>query len=357
MALDELLNKIDEDKISRRTILKAGAAVGIGLAGATLAGCTSPTPTATPNPSTSPSATPTPAPRTKDTINVGYLVSDHDAPLFVALANGYFDKYGVKVNPTSFSAGGPLVTQIIGGTLDIGIAGIAPVISGTVSDPTVKAFAAVHENGSGLIVKKGMRIDTIDKLKGNVIAIPGKGSIQDVMLRMLLKANNIDYDRDVTVTVVPAAQMLPSLEAGSVGAYMAWEPFITQAEHQGIGEVLVRFEQILPNHPCDTIVSTTTFANKYPDSMMGFLKAHKDAIDFIKANPAKAAEITGGAQWTKVGTDIEEDAMEHIRFLYKPDEDFLAGSERFAQEMKSLALIKKDVTRNDIFDLSFVNQL
>jgi sulfonate transport system substrate-binding protein len=351
MALDELFEKVQEEKISRRTILKAGAAVGIGLAGATLAGCTSPTPTP------APSVTPTPAPQVKDTINVGYLITDHDAPLFVAIANGYFDKYGVKVNPTNFAAGGPLVTQIIGGTIDIGLAGIAPVISGTVSDPTVKAYAAVHENGSGLIVKKGMGLTTVDKLKGKTIAIPGKGSIQDVMLRMLLKANNVDYDKDVTVTVVPAAQMLPSLEAGSVSAYMSWEPFITQAEHQNIGEVLMRFEQVLPNHPCDTIVSTTTFANKYPDSLKGFLKAHKDAIDFIKANPEKAAEITGGSQWTKVGTDIEEDAMEHIKFLYKPDEDFLAGSERFAQEMKSLDLIKKDVTRNDIFDLSFVNQL
>ncbi len=276
----------------------------------------------------------------------------------MAIANGYFDKYGVKVNPTNFAAGGPLVTQIIGGTIDIGLAGIAPVISGTVSDPTVKVYAAVHENGSGLIVKKGLGLTTVDKLKGKTIAIPGKGSIQDVMLRMLLKANNVDYDKDVTVTVGAGRPDAPVPRGGQRRVrYMAWEPFITQAEHENIGEVLMRFEQVLPNHPCDTIVSTTTFANKYPDSLKGFLKAHKDAIDFIKANPEKAAEITGGSQWTKVGTDIEEDAMEHIKFLYKPDEDFLAGSERFAQEMKSLDLIKKDVTRNDIFDLAFVNQL
>ncbi len=68
MALDELFEKVQEEKISRRTILKAGAAVGIGLAGATLAGCTSPTPTP------GASVTPTPAPQVKDTLNVGYLV-------------------------------------------------------------------------------------------------------------------------------------------------------------------------------------------------------------------------------------------------------------------------------------------
>jgi ABC-type nitrate/sulfonate/bicarbonate transport system substrate-binding protein len=48
MAFDELMEKINTGKISRRTVLKAGAVAGIGLAGASLAGCTSPTPTPTP---------------------------------------------------------------------------------------------------------------------------------------------------------------------------------------------------------------------------------------------------------------------------------------------------------------------
>jgi len=263
----------------------------------------------------------------------------------------------VKLEITSFQGGAAIMQQIIGGTIDLGVAGIVPVISAVANDPTIKVVAADQNNGSGLIVKKGSDIDTIAKLKGKKIAIPLAGSIQDVMVRILLKRNSLDYDRDVTVTTVPASNMLQSLESGAVDAYLAWEPFITQAEQQNVGQVLVRFEEVMPNHPCDTIVTTTKMINDYPDTVKAFLRAHREAVDYIKANKEDAAELVGSQKWTKVGKAVELDAMEHMTFMYTPDADFIAGSETFAQEMKALGLISKDITRSDIFDLTLLNQI
>lgn len=87
MAIDDIFEKINNDKVSRRTVLKAGVAAGIGLAGASIAGCTSPSPTV--------SVTPTAAPlKVKETVNVGYLITDHDAPLFIAKTKDFLEKYG-----------------------------------------------------------------------------------------------------------------------------------------------------------------------------------------------------------------------------------------------------------------------
>lgn len=51
MAMDEVLDDIDKEKISRRTLLKAGISVGAGLAGLSAAGCiTQGSPSSTPSP-------------------------------------------------------------------------------------------------------------------------------------------------------------------------------------------------------------------------------------------------------------------------------------------------------------------
>ena len=54
---------------------------------------------------------------------------------------------------------------------------------------------------------------------------------------------------------------------------------------------------------------------------------------------------------------IEAAALPNIRFLAKPDEVFLSGTETFAKHMKTLGVIKKDHDRSDIFDLSLINQV
>jgi len=48
----------------------------------------------------------------------------------------------------------------------------------------IKIVAAVNQEGSGIVVKEG--IQKIEDLKGKTIAIPMKGSIQDVLLQMTL---------------------------------------------------------------------------------------------------------------------------------------------------------------------------
>ena len=49
MALDELFDKVQEEKTSRRNVLKMGIGAGIAvIGGASLAGCITPTPTGTP---------------------------------------------------------------------------------------------------------------------------------------------------------------------------------------------------------------------------------------------------------------------------------------------------------------------
>ncbi|BAI62593.1 putative ABC transporter substrate binding protein [Methanocella paludicola SANAE] len=352
MSINDLFDKLNEEKLSRRTVLKVGAAVGVGMAGLGVAGCTSPSPTVTP--------TSTPL-KVKDTVNIGYLITDHDSPFYIAAtkidgAQSYLEKYGMNINITNFSSGPEILTQIAGGKIDIGIAGVPPVILAYDKDPTVRIVTSVHKNGSGLFVKKGSGLAKFTDLKGKKVGTPGPGSIQDILVRELCKSNNLVYGTDVDAVKLPQGQWIGAVDAGTVDAVMGWEPFVTMAEMQGIGETILRSEDILPGHPCDSIVTTKGMIEQYPDSIKAFLRAHRDAVELIKNDPQKAAQIVSSKEWMNNEPAVERASMEHITFLYKPDEEYLAGFDRFSKVLKEeLSLTKKVYTRDEIFDLSLVN--
>jgi len=356
MALDELFDKVKEGNISRRNVLKIGIGVGVGLVGLGAAGCTTPTPTATPLPTVAATA----APVLKNPTGVANLPSDHHAPLFVANHKGadgksIFDKYGLTVTATSINTGPGILQQLTGGSVDIALAGVPPTIAAIEGDPTVKIVAAVQSNGSGIIVGKNSGITKVTDLKGKKIAIPSKGSIQDIMLRQLLAKNNIDYDKDVTISAVAVGNQIGAITAGTIDAAITWEPFVSTAVVTDSANVLVRSEDIWPNHPCCCISTSTKMINDNPDTLKAFFLAIKEANEYIAANPADAATIVAAAITGDTAT-VESMAMPHVSFIVKPDETFLAGSETYAQQMKALGLIKNDHDRKDMFDLTIVNQ-
>jgi NitT/TauT family transport system substrate-binding protein len=348
MAIDNLFDQLKDDKLSRRTVLKIGIATGVGLAGLSAAGCTSPTVTPLPSPSAVP---------LKSAIPSGFMPSDHSAAIFVAKAKGMFEKYGLNIQLTQFAAGGPIMQQMGAGTLDLGFAGVPPVISAIDNGATVKIVASLQGNGSGIVVGKSSGIAKVADLKGKKIAVPSKGSIQDIMLRQLLKDNNINYDKDVTVSNMPVGQMPQAISAGSIDAAFTWEPYVSMTAMQDLGTVFLRSEQIMRDHPCCCVATSTTMIQQYPDTLKAFFKALKEATDFVLNNPTETAQIISGKDFLNDEAAVEAAALPNIHFIAKPDEQYIAGTEKFALEMNNLGITKKVHDRNDLFDLTLINQV
>jgi ABC-type nitrate/sulfonate/bicarbonate transport system substrate-binding protein len=95
-------------------------------------------------------------PKVKDMVKVGWMPTDHHAPAFIAKTKGFFDKHNINVEFVKFTAGPQIMAQVVAGTLDIGIAGVPPVLSAIDNDATVKIAGAVHTNGTGLFYRKGL---------------------------------------------------------------------------------------------------------------------------------------------------------------------------------------------------------
>jgi len=356
MAIEKAFDELTKDSISRRNLLKAGAIVTAGIAGASLAGCISNGPSATPTPA--PTVAPTDKPLAKvDTLKVGYLPSDHQSSLFVAKTKGYFDKYKQGTEFTKFDSGANILKQIASGALDIGLVGVPSVVMYVDKGTPAKIIAPIHQNGSALIVKKGSGITDINGLKGKKIAIPSQASIQDVYLRQVLTENGIDYAKDINVVVVPAGQIVGALTQGTVDAAFPWEPFITLAVQQNVADVLFWTNDKFPHHPCCSIVATNDIVSKAPGSIVSFLEAHRDGTNFVNANLLDTAQIAGSSEWLNLDVDVEKSSISHAEFIYKPEETFVAGTEKFASDLKKLGTVTQTLTRNELFDFTYLNKV
>lgn len=160
---------------------------------------------------------------------IGYLPSDHDAALFVAVANWkYFeDTYGAALKPRDANetkadvvdlvvngtkiaevqlikgeSGPQLMTLMAQDSIQMSIAGTPPTISAIDKGTPIKILFPVHTEGSGLVVAADAPVSDWGSFiawakqraeagKPLIIAAPSKGSIQDVMFRDALEDSGV----------------------------------------------------------------------------------------------------------------------------------------------------------------------
>ena len=171
-------------------------------------------------------ATPTPV---EGAVGVGYLMSDHHAALFVAIKKWeYFnDTYGIALKPRDPAASrpdtadlmvngekvaelklisgdaGPQLMQLMAtDNIQFALVGNPPAISAADKGTPVKIIMAINFEGSGVVVTEDSPATDWNSFvawakersaagKPLKIAAPGKGSIQDVMIRYSLEASGL----------------------------------------------------------------------------------------------------------------------------------------------------------------------
>jgi len=162
-------------------------------------------------------------------LGYGYLLSDHDTMLFVAVKNWkYFnDTYGIALKPRdpaqtrpeiadlivngepvaevkliSAEFGGPLMQMAATDAIQFSIVGNPPAISYVDKGTPVKILMAANLEGSGVVVSADSPAndwpsffawakERADAGKPLRIADPGKGSIQDILLKYSMKESGL----------------------------------------------------------------------------------------------------------------------------------------------------------------------
>src|SRR5215470_6552128 len=229
-------------------------------------------------------------------LTVGALPIVDDAPLFLAIKNGYFKQLGLTVTTEIIPQSTLAIPDMLHGTVDIiGTGNYVSFFEGQAKGAFgVKVLAAGYvctKNNFSVVALPQSGIKGPAGLAGKTIAVNLTNNIQTLMTNAVLKANGVN-PASVKYVVVPFPNMAAALKAGRVDAISVVEPFLTGAE-ASIGAVPVTSEcsGSLINFPLSGYFATAAWAAKYPHTAHAFQVAMAKAQAFAQAHPAAVAQI------------------------------------------------------------------
>ena len=267
-------------------------------------------------------------------VRIGHLPSDHDTALFVAQEKKMFEDQGLTVELTQFNNGGDLMTAMASGDIDIGYAGITPVMSSISQGVPVKVVSGAQIEGSSIVAGKNSGINTVADLKGKTVATPGEATIQNMLLTSALTQAGVSTS-DVEFTTMKAAQMTDALKAGQVDAMIIWEPYASIAVKNGDGKLVETSGEIIPGHPCCCVVAREDFIKNHPEELKKVLAAHENATAFTEdIVPDK---------------DLQASVIKDTTFISGLDSSYKQNVMDFMNLEVKLGLLQKPLTQDQIF--------
>lgn len=205
--------------------------------------------------------------------------------------------------------------------------------------------------GSGIVVEPNSNITSPADLKGKSIATPGVSSIQQVLLLYELQKYNISPE-DVNLISINVYNIPSSLAAHKVDAYISYEPFVSLAPYEGIGNVLIYSNDIIKDHPCCVIIASESFIKEHPQELDKFLKIHQQTTEYVNTHPNETANIIDQELTTNI--EIEALSLQHITFVSSVNKSFQNNVLKFAKIENNLGYLNTTLTANDIFDTQFL---
>jgi NitT/TauT family transport system substrate-binding protein len=168
---------------------------------------------------------------------------------------------------------------------------------------------------------------------------PGPGTIQHFLLLKYLGDNSIDVGEVTIDTPVAPNLMLEKLGQGTADAFVAWEPFVSEAVVGGTGQILVYSSEIWSEHICCVLAADADFAKKHKAAVVGFLKAHLEAIDWINNALADNSstdyqKLVGiAADFTQRDEETVKEALKNMEYNGALDTTFKNFFTAFVEEL------------------------
>jgi len=314
------------------------------------AGCTQPSGTASPSTTAAP----------LKELRIAYQPSTHQMAAITALEKGWFkDDLAplgvVNVSDKVFPSGPPEMQAMMAGELDVAYVGAAPVLTALATGLDAKIIAGVNTQGSDLVVRNDLDYKGPQSLSGLTIATFPVGSIQDTVLRNWLLQNNLTPDKDVFIKGMSPGDAVTAITAGKVDGVFLPTPSPSTVVNQGKGKVVVYSGEMYPNHTCCVLVVSGKLIREHPEIVRQIIATNDKAVLWNQQNPNEAAVI----YTAKTGAKLEDVTASLAEWdgSWASDPNIIVEPVLdYATIQYDLGYIKKPLTKDAIFDLTFYNK-
>lgn len=235
------------------------------------------------------------APEVSD-VSFGIIALTDCSPIVIAHEKGFFKKYGINSTVTkganwaairdSLSSGSIQATHMLIGMPFASTMGLL----GSPKKPMVIPWL-MNRNGQAITLKQewngkvGADPKAIKpfadaaKAKGEPLtfAMTFPPGTHAMWMRYYLAAGGINPDTDVSLIVVPPAQMVSNMRIGKMDGFCVGEPWNARSIADKIGFTSVTTQDMWKDHPEKVCAFTEEFAEKNPKTVKAVLKALHEA--------------------------------------------------------------------------------
>lgn len=210
-----------------------------------------------------------------------------ELPFRVAMAKGYFKAQGITIEPIFIRGGPTALAALISGDVDFGsIGGAQAPIRSRSRGLDVYILGSISSKVNYTIVGN-KETKTIEQLKGKIIGVTGAGAFSDFAVRMFLRNNNMDPDKDVVLRAIgPTNLRAAALEKGLIAA----APFSSEETIMLLKKGFPMISNLSESLgiPQSLLVTRGEVLERYPETTKRFLKAVIMGIQFARRDKKEA---------------------------------------------------------------------
>jgi NitT/TauT family transport system substrate-binding protein len=213
-------------------------------------------------------------------------------PTHAAEANGFFKEEGfTETKILAFRGNAPTVQALAAGTIDLCVASLHGLINTINSGQPFKGVWAGYTMPIFEWYSQ-TKYKSIAETKGASYGVSRYGSLTDSLTRYVLRKSGLDPEKDVKILPVGrSSTTLAALQSGRLDVGILSLPWTFTAAEKGLSKLLSQRDDIAPNYPTHIVYARKDFIAKNPNTIKAFLRATGRAMEWIKANPDKAAQL------------------------------------------------------------------
>ena len=233
-------------------------------------------------------------------VRLGYSsISGNTLPLWVALDQRLFQKYGIEAEAVYIS-GEPMLSQsITSGDIAVAQQGAVGVIRGAMGGLDLTILLGVINTFNYSLVTRP-EIQRVEDLKGRKIGVGGSfGGPPAFATRWVLRRFGLQPDRDVAMLVIRGGgqpERLAAVKAGTIDGILLSAPTTLLARKSGM-RILVELATLEATFPQTVFTTTRRFLQREPAHAEAIVKALVEGVALAKKR--KDIAIKSISKWLR----------------------------------------------------------
>lgn len=218
------------------------------------------------------------------------------APMYVAVEEDYFKDEGIDLELVTGFGADKTMTAVLSGQADIGFMGSESSIytyNEGAKDYVVNFAQLTQRAGNFLVSREPIEDFSWEDLKGKTVLGGRKGGMPEMVFEYILKQNDIDPEKDVTINQsIDFGSTAAAFSGGQGDFTVEFEPGATTLEAAGKGYVVASLGKESGYVPYTAFSAKKSYLEEHPDLIQSFTDALQKGMDYVNTHtPEEIAKV------------------------------------------------------------------